>query len=215
MGTTELSTAEFPPSGFTRGSNVLLLARASDAAERRACTDLLTAAAGESEDAVLAVTLTHPPSDRVTTWQAHADHQLPDELSFVAVGDRTHGSASIRETGEPRISVKAVADSRNLTQLGVEITRALSALTGDDRQVAVCFDSITALLEANSVDRAFRFLHVLTGQVAGADAVAHYHLDSAGQQEQTVNTLVSLFDAVIERAETGEWLVRTRGPYGE
>lgn len=214
MATTELSTTEFPPSGLDRSTNVLLLARAAGAAEQRACTDLLTAVASEPQDAVLAVTLTTSPRDQMDIWRAHADHELPKEMNLIGLGEKADSGGSTDGPEGTHVSIRAIKDARNLTQLGVEVTRGLSELADDDRQVAVCFDSVTTLLEANSRDRAFRFLHVLTGQVAGAEAIAHYHLDPTAHDEQTVNTLKSLFDAIIERTEEGEWRVQMRRPYG-
>lgn len=214
MATTEGSPGGLLASGLERSANVLVLDRAADAGSQ-ACATLSLAPGGEPADALVAVSLTEPPAERLEAWRAPADAELPHELAFVAVGEASRDVASPGGPGEPRISVEVIAGPRNLTALGVGATRQLAAAADDDRRVALCFDSVTALLGANSADRVFRFLHVLTGQAAAADAVAHYHLDPTGQDDQTVNTLVSLFDAVIERTPAGEWQLRTRRRYGE
>lgn len=61
-----------------------------------------------------------------------------------------------------------------------------------------CFDSITALLQYTTVEKAFRFLHVLTNRVRRTGATAHYHLIPGTHDEQALATLGTLFDARID-----------------
>ena len=55
-----------------------------------------------------------------------------------------------------------------------------------------------------SLQRAFRFLHVVTGRVKTAGGVGHYHLDPEAHDRQTLATLKGLFDAVVNVDEDGE-----------
>jgi len=60
----------------------------------------------------------------------------------------------------------------------------------------------------------FRFLHVFTGRIQSADALGVYVIDSTAHDDQTMNTLKQLFDAVIELEEAAdgeEPTIRTAG----
>lgn len=68
----------------------------------------------------------------------------------------------------------------------------------------MCFHSITALLQYADLSCVFRFLHVLTRHVDTVDGVAHYHIDPTAHDAQTLATIETLFDTVIEY-EDGDW----------
>ena len=72
-----------------------------------------------------------------------------------------------------------------------------------DEDISFCFNSITSLLQYADVQRAFRFLHVVTGRVKTVGGTGHYHLDPEAHDRQTLATLKGLFDAVIEVNEDG------------
>lgn len=78
-----------------------------------------------------------------------------------------------------------------------------------DGRIAVCFHSVSDLLQHVGVERAFRFLHVLLVRLGSVDARAHFHLDPARHDDRTVAILSGLFDAVVEVGED-EVAVRRR-----
>jgi hypothetical protein len=61
----------------------------------------------------------------------------------------------------------------------------------------VCVDSLTAMLQYVTVETAYEFLHTITGQLYAADASAHFHIDPTAHDDQTVDSIASLFDAVV------------------
>lgn len=77
----------------------------------------------------------------------------------------------------------------------------LSEWHGDGNRVVVCFHSVIALLQYAVVRRAFKFLDELTSRLARANAVAHFHLNPGALDEQTINRLLPLFDAVVDLTE--------------
>jgi hypothetical protein len=67
----------------------------------------------------------------------------------------------------------------------------------------VCFDSLTAMLQYVDVETAYEFLHAITGQLYAADARAHFHIDPTAHDRTTVDSIASLFDAVVEFGADG------------
>lgn len=151
-----------------------------------------------SERHVLHIAYDRPPSAVVDDWQA-ARGGLPASLAIVAPAGRE--SAADDEV-PPSVHVTRVAPD-DLTGVGIAVGRYLDRWQGPS---VVCLDSLSALLERVEEDRAFRFLHTLTGRFVAADAAGHVHLDPSTRDERTVATLATLFDTVV-RHEDGEWVV--------
>jgi len=190
---------------------VLLLAPSLHAATEDACLDLLSFDA-PAEENVLWVTYTRSPDDCVQDWMAHADAQ-PENVQFVNVGETTR-AASARPGGSTASNVaeqavESLSSPGDLTGLGIKLSEILKEWDHNDNQTVVCFDSLTALLQYADLQTIYKFLHVLTGRFDAADVTAHFHLDPDACDQQTVSTLTSLFDTVVE-LEDGEWSVRSR-----
>lgn len=196
----------------TRPSNVLLLAPALNAWADEVCVDLLTLSS-PSRERILWVTFTQSPEDRLDHWRAYAGSQAPVAGGIVAV-DSQHRSldtepASEVELGDVAIAVEFVSSPGNLTGIGIEVVDFLEEWADADEPIAVCVHSLTPLLQYVDLKQAYKFLHVFTGRITAADAVAHYHMDPTAHDDQTVNTIKSLFDAVVEVGDDGT--VTTRG----
>ena len=191
--------------------NVLLLSPSLDANAEDACTDLLTVEPPARED-VLYVTLVDSPDERMDAWRARADGARPAKMGFVDVGGATRSSAAASVLGGDPLGdvlVRPVSSPGNLTDLGIKVSEFLSEWSDDGNRTVVCVDSLTTLLQYADLQRAFRFLHVLTGRVRALDAFAHYHLDPDAHDDRTLNTLLTLFDGVAEWDGSG-WVVRNR-----
>jgi hypothetical protein len=181
--------ADRPSSGTAESPrSVLLLEDAGSDAIDRACGELLV---GDDPGGtrLLLVTLVDAPSARLAAWDAAADAR---PARTVAVGMNVGADAD-------DIDLRAISDPSNLTRLGVEITEAMSDL-GDDPP-AVCFHSVSVLLQYAPVQQVFQFLSVLKSHFADAGANAHFHLDPATHDEQTIATLRPLFDEVVRAGE--------------
>lgn len=180
------------------GTNVLLTGPTLHTTARDTCVDLL-APTSASELDVLWVAYTGSMADRIEDWQANTDGSA-SRLTVFGLGEgqgaAIEGEASVRQVGTPA----------DLTGLGIAIRDHLESPAG---RVVVCFHSLTSLLQYVDLETAYEFLHVLTGQLYTADALAHFHLDPDAHDEQTVTTLTSLFDAVVAVEEEGT-RIRTR-----
>lgn len=177
--------------------NVLLAAPSMTGGEAEACTDLLTSS-NPAEANVLWVTFRGDATDCVDQWFAAADAE-PGNAAVVVVGESPG-------TVPEGVTVEHVSSPSDLTGLGITIGELLTQLGGSP---VVCFDSLTAMLQYVEVETAYEFLHAITGQLYAADARAHFHVDPTAHDRTTVDSIASLFDAVVEFGE-GDPVVRKR-----
>lgn len=191
-------------------ANVLLLTSALSSADDEACIDLLTVTNPDREN-VLSITFTQSADDRLDLWRSHVA-DLPAQAGIVSVDVLTRSASSSApspsQTAPQPITVETVSDPGDLTGLGIAISKFVSNWDGSPNRTVVCFHSLTPLLQYADLQRVFRFLHVLTGRLKSVDAVAHFHLDPHAHDEQTLDTLTQLFDAIVEH-EDGDYTVRT------
>ena len=161
--------------------------------------------AGVSEDASLRL-LALEFSPRVTTdldaWERRLGRR-PSELAVVTAGP----GEGATETEHP---VKSVSSPADLTGIGMATTKFLADWEAAPGTPVVVLDSLTVLLQYTSTRSLYQFLHALTVRIGEADAHGLFHLDPATQDEKTVHTLASLFDAVADQTDDGEWRLRTR-----
>ncbi|WP_340100949.1 DUF7504 family protein [Salinibaculum salinum] len=181
-------------------ANTLLLAPSLGSRGRNAGMELLARTPPEQTN-VLAVTYTESPSEFVDRWNERVGTD-PSRGGIVAVGQ------SESRIDNSSWAVRNVENPSDLTGVGIELSELLSGManaSGDDEHIAVSFHSITSLLQYADVQRAFRFLHVVTGRVKTVGGVGHYHIDPEAHDRKTLATLKGLFNAVAEIDEDGNW----------
>lgn len=152
----------------------------------------------------------------VLTYVLGADAHLArlDDLAVppcaVAIVEAT-GDATTSLDHDPDYPVALRQEAPgDLTGLGIQCSEFLTRWH-DSGPVAVCVESITALLQYVPMKTAYRFLHVLTHRVNHADATAHYHLSPDAHSQQELGTLKQLFDAVASFDQDDEsWRVLER-----
>ncbi|MFB6142616.1 MAG: hypothetical protein ABEJ30_04655 [Halorientalis sp.] len=154
------------------------------------CADLL-AVDDPGETSVLWVSFTTPAPQCLAEWRAHHDVD-PAAYGVIAVGD-TPGAGAADDL-DPAV-VESISTPSDLTGIGIAVGEFLADMDGP---VAVCVDSLTALLQYVDVETAYEFLHALTGRLNNAGAVAHFHVDPHAHDERTVDVLLSLFDAEVD-----------------
>lgn len=110
-----------------------------------------------------------------------------------------------------------VGSPGDLTGVSMPVSRFLEG-AGDP---VVLLDSISSILQYAEEEPAFRFLSVLTSNVAGAGGVGLYTFDEGAHTEMTYRTFAQLFDGRVElRGRTdetgrgGATEVRVRGVAG-
>lgn len=190
-------------------ANILVLGSSFDGHTSNVCADLC-AGIDPPSATVLGVTYRRSPAEWVDDWQRHAG-TAPAHGHVIGVGDWQQ-STTPTAGGPDRWSMETVERASDLTRLGIGLSEFLAGARDSStvEEIRVCFDSVTALLQYADVKRTFQFLHVVTGRVKSAEAVAHYHLDPAAHDEQTLATLRGLFDAIVEVDDAGEWTLQRR-----
>ncbi|MFB6146384.1 MAG: hypothetical protein ABEJ08_01695 [Halobacteriaceae archaeon] len=192
-------------------SNVVVLEQTGTSRADEVCGDLLTATEPAATN-LLGVTIGTAVDEWLSVWRSRAGDVDPARIGVVAAGDQVRRTATAGGSGraDPTagVSIETVTDPRDLTGIGVSVEKFLDAWADAPGRIVADVDSVTALLAETSLERVFRFLHVLTGRFTAADAVAHFHLTRDAHDEETVATLLPLFDAVVEIEDDGSVTVR-------
>ncbi|MBX0323739.1 hypothetical protein EGH21_11940 [Halomicroarcula sp. F13] len=179
--------------GARPGTNVLVSAPSLSASKHETCLDLLAPAPPEQLD-VLRVTYSASPAELVADWRDHHG-ELPARMGIVVVGDQ----AGLREEDHdvPDSVFVTTANPNDPTGLGMRLNNYLTDHE-EGIQLVACFDSLTELLQFVDVQSAFKFLHMLAGQLREVDAVGHFHVDPAAHDDQTISRLKPLFDDAVD-----------------
>jgi hypothetical protein len=174
--------------------NALLLTPTFGSAVEEACLGHVTGTHG-AETAVLSVLFRERATDRLETLRAHSD-----ELSSVAVVDVGKHEGTDPGTADHG-AVKHIGDPADLTGIGMAIDQCLQNWHGDVEEITVCVDSLSTLHQYTDHKRAFRFLHTITNRLGALGVDAHFHLDPAAHDTQTVARVRQLFDDVCELSD--------------
>jgi hypothetical protein len=177
------------------GATNILLEMPPMGGGRDVCTSLL--AATVDTPSVLYVSFTQQASACIEKWDAGGESAA--NLGVITVGDSS--AAVDRED----VVTESISSANDLTGLGIQIGQFLSEW---DAPVAVCFDSLTSMLQYVDFETAYEFLHAITGQIHAAGARAHFHIDPNAHDEKQVAGITSLVDARVSLGE--ETRVRTR-----
>lgn len=161
-----------------------LLCESPGGAGPGACPEQLRAARGRY---ILAVTYGTAPDQ----WYDRIPEAPASAVGVISVGSATRSTSTDVRDGT---GVTVITDPSDLVGLTVAIDRYLDRY----EDVAVCFDSVTALLGHVSMERAYKFLNALTERLWRADADAHFHFHPAAHDPMTDQHVTSLFDDRIE-----------------
>ncbi len=156
------------------------------------CIDLLSPSDPASTN-LLFVSFTGRPQDRLGRWIARAGGR-PASSHLVASRDVAE---RLDPDGPRPDDVDHVGSPNDLTGLSIRVSEVLNEWDGSEARSAVCFDSVTALLQYVDVRTAYEFLHVLTGRLYAFGATGHFHLDPDAHDATTVAQMQTLFDAVV------------------
>lgn len=190
-------------------SNTLLSTPAMTPAESDGCVSLLTDI--DPADAhVIAVTYRKSAAQWRSYWTQHVGMD-PAEMVIIDMNDSgpavTSASAGIDDHPDRDVT-EVIQSPHDLTGLGITISEYLKEWYEQNAPIVVCFDSLTALLQYVDTETVFKFLHIFTGRIQTADAIAHYHIDPEAHDDQTVHTLAQLFDAIVDADANGELRIR-------
>ena len=181
-------------------ANILLVGPSGCPAEQGLCSRLL-ASRTEAPVSLLVITISETPSQRLSTLQSYLD--APIERTAV-VDVRNYDRTANYDQYDGPVDVRTVSNPGDLRRIGIVASRILSEWEAEAAPTTVCFHSLSDLLAlTGDRQRLFRFLHVLRGRVQAAGGRAHYHLDPAQHDDESVSTFTSLFDTVIRFEDDG------------
>lgn len=176
----------------------LVLDSPMDPASVEVCLDLLDCDHPTGGD-VLSVLLARRPDRLVAEWERHVG-ELPENFAILSTQSAPELPAGV--------DVETVREPGDLTGIGVLITEHLAGWT-EDRPGSFCLHSATVQLQYATTEQVYRFLHTLCAHLVQEGARGHVHVNPAAHDERTVDTLMTLFDAVVE-VRDGDPRVRTR-----
>ncbi|MEF8790933.1 MAG: hypothetical protein V5A61_12480 [Haloarculaceae archaeon] len=164
------------------GSNLLVVGPPMSG-KRSFGLSVLAGAAGTGRD-VLVVTA----SRRVTSLPFD-----PNDAGRFGVVDCT--PSTVEEDG-PVVDVGSPGD---LTGISMPVSRFLDGA----EDPVLLLDSLSSILQYAEAESTFRFLSVLTSNVAGGGGVGLYTFDEGVHSERTHRTFAQLFDGRVELREVG------------
>lgn len=156
----------------------------------------------------LGVTLDEAADEQKDRWHRYVG-DLPAKMAIVSADEQFRGAAAAGGGSPPvsveDVSVTSISDPSDLTGLGIKMNQCLSGWQDAPVDVVVCFRSLTTLLQYASLQRSFRFLHVLTRRIQSFGARAHFHIDPQAHSRKEMATLRNLFDRVYRLNPDGQW----------
>ncbi|MXV61058.1 recombinase RecA [Natronorubrum sp. JWXQ-INN-674] len=199
-----------PDTEIDPGTN-LLITGPPLTGKRQIAFDILASGAQQGNGSI--VVTTKDGADKVLkTFSDSVDPHIEANIGVVDCVTKQSGIGAVDE--DPRI--KYASSPVDMTGIGIKLSEFLQEFyeTRGLTENRVLLHSISTLLMYSNLQTVFRFLHVFTGRIQSADAMGVYVIDSTGHDDQTMNTLKQLFDAVIELEENNdgeEPVIRTAG----
>lgn len=112
------------------------------------------------------------------------------------------------------ITTQRVSSPGDLTGISIGTAKLMQQFgTHDIASVRHGLVSVSTLLQYLELDTVFKFLHIYTTRIADTQGIGIFTIEHGSHDSQTVNTITSEFDAVVELRETdsGGREVRVRG----
>ncbi|WP_435174569.1 DUF7504 family protein [Halorussus sp. AFM4] len=187
---------------LTEARNVLMLARSMSPESGEVHEDLLASRA-LGEERLLVLTF-RPPERWVRRLRSRYE-RMPAETEIIALNE----TGAPAQVGTDDVSVTTL-NPTDLTGVGMAVSDVIQAWAGDDAQTVVCFDSVTEFLQYADRSTMYRFLRVVTRRFDAVDGFAHFHMDPDAHDTETIATLKSPFDAIVDASSPDEVTVSTR-----
>ncbi|MCU4740044.1 recombinase RecA [Halobacteria archaeon AArc-m2/3/4] len=198
-----------PDTEIDPGTNVLV-AGPPLTGKRKIALDVLASGAQRGDGTIIVTT--KDSADKVLSEFTGVVGDADDvSVGIVDCVTKQRGIGSVED--DPRI--KYASSPVDMTGIGIKLSEFLQEFyeVRGLSQNRIMLHSVSTLLMYSNLQTVFRFLHVFTGRVQSADALGIYVIDSTAHDDQTMNTLKQLFDAIIEveEGEGSEPKIRTAG----
>ncbi|QRV16041.1 recombinase RecA [Haloterrigena salifodinae] len=186
-----------PDTDIEPGTN-LLIAGPPLTGKREIAFDILASGANRGNGSI--VVTTKDSADKVLeTFTDSLEAGVDPDVGIVDCVTKQRGIGTVDD--DPRI--KYASSPVDMTGIGIKLSEFLQEFYEGHglTENRVLLHSVSTLLMYSDLQTVFRFLHVFTGRIQSADAMGLYVIDSTAHDDQTMNTLKQLFDAVIELEE--------------
>ncbi|POG55451.1 DUF7504 family protein [Haloferax marisrubri] len=175
-------------------SNILIVGPAETATEYSLCTKLMTGDSGSANQLLVSVETT--PEEQLNILN---NYRVGSVENQTLISVQSYDASGSVDAADLPITIKNVTKATDLRRIGLLITKSLNEWGESPVQSTLCVHSLSNLIAAVDNDqRVFRFLHILTNRIDSAGARAHYHVDPARHDDQTLRTFKSLFDTTIQ-----------------
>ena len=190
------------PERLDPGSNVLIAGPALTG-KRGLMLDLV---AGSPDRTAILVTT------KQSAARIQADLGERCDVRIVDCVTRQRAVGPVRETE----TVRYLGSPADLTGVGIATSGFMQELYHAPGRPAarLGLHSLSTLLMYADLRRVYQFLHVIAGRVASSDFSGAYTLDTLGRDEETIDRLKSLFDAMVEVREDPRQLRVRGGDFG-
>ncbi|WP_246999873.1 RAD55 family ATPase [Halosolutus gelatinilyticus] len=181
-----------PDAELDPGSNVLI-AGPPLTGKRQIALDILASGADRGDGSIIITT--KDSADKVLDeYTAQVDGDA--DIGVVDCVTKQRGIGAVDDDSR----IKYASSPVDMTGIGIKLSEFLQEFyEGRGRtESRVLLYSVSTLLMYSNLQTVFRFLHVFTGRIQSAEALGVYVIDSTAHDDQTMNTLKQLFDAVIE-----------------
>ena len=189
-----------PDADIDPGTN-LLIAGPPLTGKREIAFDVLASGANRGDGSIIVTT--KDSADKVLeSFTETVDAGVDPNVGVVDCVTKQRGIGTVDD--DPRI--KYASSPVDMTGIGIKLSEFLQEFYEGRglTQNRVLLHSVSTLLMYSDLQTVFRFLHVFTGRIQSADAMGLYVIDSTAHDDQTMNTLKQLFDAVIELEESAD-----------
>jgi len=117
-------------------------------------------------------------------------------LNVVDCVTRERGLGTVRETD----TTSYVSSPRDMTGLSIELSGLFKRVHAADRPIRFGLHSLSTFLMYHDLQRVYRMLHVLSGQIESIGGIGVFVVDSPTERERDI--LSQLIDGIVETRES-------------
>lgn len=174
---------------------------------------LETIPAAPAQANVIAATYPKSAHEWLADWRAQAG-DLPASGTTIDVGGMMRSAAA--QSGDSQLTYGPLsittADPTDPVELITKLSNCLDQSADSGTETVVSVETLTEFLEYADEETTFRYLYLLTRRLPASGAKGYFHIDPNVHDDQTINTLSGLVDAVVECSPNGdEWTTQLQG----
>ncbi|QLG29929.1 hypothetical protein HUG10_20195 (plasmid) [Halorarum halophilum] len=185
----------------------LLIAAPAMSGKQELALDLLATGLDE-RDGLLMVTTSETAVECIDELERRVPSFNHDQVGIVDCSGSSQ-QETIRE-----IATQRVSSPGDLTGISIGTTKLMQQFTSHNiSSVRHGLVSVSTLLQFLNLDTVFKFLHIYTTRITDTGGLGIFTVDNVSHDQQTINTIMTEFNGMIElrETETGEREVRIRG----